>query len=194
MIRNNKGFMMAEVIVVSVITISVLAILYNGILKLYSIYTTRIGYYDAVTLYRLGYYRNILLENKSNKGLNKTMLEEVLEAAKEKKYLSIYNSNDESSSLFFIPENERPKTDTGYYVSDTVYLIYNNKKAIDGTVLDDVEGINQTFKDYLRYLNSSANLLSNYVMVMERCNINDNKKINVDDCKYAYLEIYDGYE
>ena len=29
---------------------------------------------------------------------------------------------------------------------------------------------------------------------MERCTSNDDKSKNIDDCKYAYLEIYDGKE
>ena len=29
---------------------------------------------------------------------------------------------------------------------------------------------------------------------MERCTTNDDDSKNVDDCKYAYLEIYDGKE
>ncbi len=59
--------------------------------------------------------------------------------------------------------------------------------------LDDKE-INPTFKDYIKYLSASTTFKSSYIMVMERCTSNDDKSKNIDDCKYAYLEIYDGKE
>ena len=60
---NNKGFMMAEVVVVSAIVMLTIVGLYQSYNKIYSAYNTRIDYYDSTTLYRLGYYRDILIEN-----------------------------------------------------------------------------------------------------------------------------------
>ena len=74
---NNKGFMMAELVVVSAIVLVALSGLYVSYNKIFSIYNKRINYYDVATLYELGNIRdnndltgessmaNIL--NKSNK-------------------------------------------------------------------------------------------------------------------------------
>ena len=74
---NNKGFMMAELVVVSAIVLVALSGLYVSYNKIFSIYNKRINYYDIATLYELGNIRdnndltgessmaNIL--NKSNK-------------------------------------------------------------------------------------------------------------------------------
>ena len=79
-------------------------------------------------------------------------------------------------------------------VEDRVLLIYNGKNAnkkLDPNVLNS-QNIHPTFMDYAKFLSNSVTLNSNYVLLMERCNIKEN--LNIDDCKYAYLEIYDGHE
>ena len=55
---NNKGFMMAEVIVVSAIIMVSLTGFYISYNKIISIYNTRINYYDVPTLYELAYIRD----------------------------------------------------------------------------------------------------------------------------------------
>lgn len=54
---NNKGFMMAEVVVVSSIIIVTLVGLYTSYNKILSLYNQRINYYDINTLYELGNIR-----------------------------------------------------------------------------------------------------------------------------------------
>lgn len=189
---NNKGFMMAEVVVVSAIVMVTIVGLYQSYNKLYSTYNTRIDYYDSTTLYRLGYYRDILIENDKLNNLIKNTTETVTE---------IYSSN--GNNIFSLSKNE-----ISPYVNDTVFLIKTNKSSdkfeiiikinessekfeINGAELDN---INLTFKDYLKYLSTSTTFASSYIMVMERCTSNADNSKNKDDCKYAYLEIYDGKE
>lgn len=50
---NNKGFMMAEVIVVSSIILVALVGLYASYNKIFSVYNKRVDYYDVATLYEL---------------------------------------------------------------------------------------------------------------------------------------------
>ena len=57
---NRKGFMMAELIVVSAIVLTTMVGLYSSYNKVYSLYKTRLTYYDINTLYKLGYYRDSL--------------------------------------------------------------------------------------------------------------------------------------
>lgn len=71
------------------------------------------------------------------------------------------------------------KLNNGY--SSSVYLIHNRKNSFN------VSGASQGFSDYIDYLATAITFNTNYMMVMERC-------LGQDDCTYAYLEVYDGYE
>lgn len=69
---NNKGFMMAEVIVVSAVVMVTLVGLYTSYNKIFSLYNQRLNYYDVATLYELANIRdnninNILDSSNSNK-------------------------------------------------------------------------------------------------------------------------------
>jgi len=165
MMNNNRGFMMAEVIVVSAIIFVFLTGLYLSYNKLFFGYNTRINYYDTTTLYRLAYYRDVLIEEEK---MNDTLL-----LAKN----GVINVFDNGANSILRVDN-----------LDSVFIIYNFKRNnIDSTTLNNYT-VNSTFKDYMDYLKTSADLTrANYVMVMESC-------FDEDDCKYAYLEVYDGSE
>ncbi len=55
---NKKGFMMAEVVVVSTMILIALATFYVSYGKMIALYNTRLNYYDPVLLYELADYRN----------------------------------------------------------------------------------------------------------------------------------------
>ena len=159
---NNKGFMMAEVIVVSSIVLVFLTGLYLSYNKLFSIYNTRVNYYDSETLYGLVYYRDTLIkENLMNTAINTA-------------------KTNENKILDLFSDNVITKTNSG----DKVFLIYNEKQRINSNMIN---GINVTFTEYIDYLSTAITYESNYIMLMERCT-------TIDDCTYAYLEVYDGYE
>lgn len=176
---NNKGFMMAEVIITASIILVALAGLFSGFNKIYTEYMKRISYYDTVTLCRLGYYRDILIENNK--------INELLERTNT--VSDIYNSG--GFQMFTLPQAEVPNNE-----EDRVLLVKNGKNTINKNILKDKNiTIHNTFLDYIDYLSTSVKPQSNYVLVMERCNIkNGRDNINIDDCKYAYLEVYDGKE
>lgn len=177
---NNKGFMMAEVVVVSAIILVTLTGLYASYNKVYGIYKARLNYYDAVTLYRLSYYRDILIENQ--------VIDKAMEEAKKGTVLNVYNSIKEGGIF------ELPTVEMSEYISDTVFFI--SKDKFSDSVLNNQDDVNLTFKEYVKFLSTSVTINSNYIMVMERCNIDkdDSSKVDIDNCKYAYLEVYDGYE
>lgn len=167
-LMNKKGFMMAELIVVSSIILVTLVGMYTSYNKIYSIYMNRIGYYDVATLYRIGYYRDVLDTNNK--------LNEVIEKSKEK-VVDISN---------YIPLAEQIGN-----TKDTMFMIYNNKKSINSSIFSG-KSVNQTYKDYVNYLSNSIDFGGfNYMMVLERCNKLDNGDIDIDNCKYAYLEIFE---
>lgn len=138
---NNKGFMMAEVVVVSSIIIVVLVALYTSCNKIIAMHNERIDYYDVATLYELATIRDTYKDELSDIGSIGTVLHD-------DNRLVYYVSIDEITDL--IPQN-----------------------------------INATFKDYLTYLTDSTEFETEYILIMERCVEN-----NIDNCKYAYLEVY----
>jgi len=60
---NNKGFMMAELIVVSAVIIGTMSTFFVSYSKLLAKYNKLVNYYDVGTIYRLG---NYYLKNKTN--------------------------------------------------------------------------------------------------------------------------------
>lgn len=163
---NNKGFMMAEVVVVSAIVLVTLTSLYASYNKIYSLYSTRLNYNDVQTLYKLVYYRNCIIKNG-------------------KMNLAESNSSsgpvDITNGTTYLNINDKICNDC----SEKIYFINNNKANINRNVLDSFP-VNQTYKDYVTYLADAVNLSeSDYVMIMEKCDTNK------DNCKYAYLEIKD---
>lgn len=181
---NKKGFMMAEVIVVSAVIMTTLVALYTSYNKIFSIYNQRVKYYDITTLNELAFIRdNDCIVNyditdqciKDIEGITDT---------NEKKYNRI---------LLSLTEDEMN------YISDddTNYVKEN---------LDKLE-INKTYKEYINYLSSSVNISEindhynkeyenlydgewkkgewtiSSLIIMERCKINDKNA-----CTYAYIE------
>ena len=195
---NKKGFMMAELIVVSSIILVSLVSMYGSFIKIHSAYKTKMSYYDVATLYRLGYYRDVLKENKVNDTTSK--LDEIIESMNStNNIVEIYNSEKDFKISDF-PDDDEIKN-----VYDRVFIIYNKKYNnpdeeyiinVDG--FDDLENkVHVTFLDYVNYLNGNINNYSDfeYMMIMERCNKQVSGDIDdTDNCKYAYLEILNDVE
>lgn len=172
---NRKGFMMAEVVVVSAIVMVTIVGLYQSYNKLYSAYTTRLKYYDAETLYRLGYYRDTLIENDKINNILLTM-------DKDDTQTKIIYRNDFDNNLIELSPEE--------YKYNNVLLIKNNNNTNEKYILNketvaNITNISETYRDYLNYLTTSTSYRSKYIMTIENC------KENPDDCHYAYLEIFD---
>ena len=168
---NKKGFMMAEVVVVSAVVLIFLATIYVSYNQIYSKYKSRVSYYDAVSLYQLSYFRDALIENKK--------LVSALESARTNNVVEIYNAGDSS---FQLSGDDSTK--------QRAFIIYNKGDNLKGTELDSISNIHETYKDYIKYLSTSVDLKdAYYVMVNEQCN-----KDNENNCKYAYLDLYDGVQ
>ena len=164
---NNKGFMMAEVIVVSAIVLVTIAGMYTSYNKIYSIYKNRISYYDVNTLYRLSFFRDIMVENE--------IISENANQAKNNSDKIIDNTS--SFSTYVEPD-----------VKERIFTIYNNKKSISSNIFNNIANVNPTFKDYVDYLKETVDNFNefNYMMIIERC-----QESSKDKCTYAYLEIFD---
>lgn len=62
MIKNNKGFMLAEVVIVSAVLITTLTSLYVGFSKVYKAYQERSEYFDTDTIYALKNIEDMLID------------------------------------------------------------------------------------------------------------------------------------
>lgn len=80
---NNKGFMMAEVVVVSAIILVTLVGLYSSYSKIFSLYNQRVDYYDVTTLYELANIRNYSLDT-----------------------LTVGSNNVDGDIIFFVDKND----------------------------------------------------------------------------------------
>lgn len=112
---NNKGFMMAEVVVVSSIILVTLVAFYTSYNKIISMYNQRVDYYDVTTLYKLANIRDNITD--FSKYSSKT-------AIKNETYEKVYYlSKNDISNL-----NVANKTFKDYlaYIKDSVTFETNN--------------------------------------------------------------------
>ena len=73
---NNKGFMMAEVVIVASIVMVTLVGFYTSYNKIISLYNQRINYYDVATLYELANIREAYKEELSGIGSTGNVISE----------------------------------------------------------------------------------------------------------------------
>lgn len=107
---NKKGFMMAELVVVSSIIVISLTALYLSYNKLITSYRQIVNYYDVGFLYKLGYYNHVLF--------NEEMLDTVLNEVESSGYI---NLNDKITL----------ETDENIYIAKNKSAIVNLKNQVE---------------------------------------------------------------
>lgn len=163
---NRKGFMMAEVVVVSVIICTVLVTLYTALARINNAYDTRNRYYDIDTLYFTEEINYSLISsgliNKLIQNGNSVKVTLEGQGIDLNEISSFYNSNN--------------KGETKIYFS-----LY---KKNDVNKLANLTGLNETFKDYITYANDHFDYNENYeyMLITEMCKTND-------DCYYYGLRV-----
>lgn len=163
---NKKGFMMAEVVVVSVIICTALVTLYTGINRVSNAYKIRNKYYDINALY-MAEKANLYLINTSN-------ISNINELITKNKSVKISDPN--LNNITNIYKSNNSDSTTNIYFS-----MYNKNKIND---LTSINGINVTFKDFVTYLDGHLdyNEEYNYIIISEICN-------DKDDCNYYGLKV-----
>lgn len=163
---NNRGFMMAEVVVVSVIICTVLVTLYTSLIRINEAYDTRNKYYDINTLYfteEVNYnliasgYINSLLSNG-----NSVMVNLNNESINLGDIKSFYSYNDSGSIKMY-------------------FSLYNSEKV---GKLSGLSEVSNTFKDYIKYAKGHFDYTENYnyMLITEMCKTED-------DCYYYGLRV-----
>lgn len=196
---NRKGFMMAEVVVVSAVIVTVLVTLFTGINKVSTAYEKRNKYYDITSSQFAIEANNILEEeglklNNTQTGPNLGSIEigdENIGLCHENKIVKlsyIGSTNSGLRSNFDDLFGKYQDTYTGYFIPYKKEVFEEGKVyKYDGNTNSDsfteVGDINNTFKDYLNYQSThyDFNLDFRYVIVVERC--------NTKECYYFGLRV-----
>lgn len=146
---NRKGFMLAEVIIVSVIICVVLVSLFTGINRVTKAYDLRNRYYDVNALYMAEKANLYLIEDKSINTLNSPV--------------KVDNSNLYNVINFY-------KSNEGSVVN--IYFTPYNQANLE-TLKD--KGTNQTYKDFIDYLSGHLEFNGEYtyMLISEICNSTD---------------------
>lgn len=160
---GRKGFMLAEVVVISVVVITVLITLYIGLNSVVSAYDTRNRYYDIDCLYAAMGVNEVLLENYPN-----TIKTDVA--------IDLSNKGDANSFEKFYESA----------VGDVVNLYLTPYKKNVMLSIENFQNINATLVDYLNYLSGNLDFNEdyNYMIIVERIAPDD-----IDDCYYYALKL-----
>jgi len=164
MVLNRKGFMLAEVIVVSVVIATVLVTLFTGINNVSNAYSIRNKYYDVDSLFVAMEINDILISNYNVESYLNNNNVFKLSGGLIDNYMTFYRNS------------------TGYDVSSSYFVPYSSDKL---NVMSSMS-INQTFKDYIDYLKGNLDFKEDYtyMIIVERRNVSD-----INDCYYYVLKL-----
>lgn len=167
---NKKGFMMAEVVVVSSVVLIILTTLYISYNKIFSLYETRLKYEDSNLLYSLAYYRDYLVETYDEEHNNKL----------ERAFYDLYYEQGSNNHYDILLNQVRylPKV----IDEDYVFLIHNNyQQKFDAEKFLNNKNLDKTLVEYINYLSTSFDFSNaEYIMLLER-------PYKANTYKYAYL-------
>ena len=171
-VKSNKGFMLVEVIIVTVVVVTIMTSLYVVFNRVYNNYRIKNTYVNVDAIYALKNFEDYLIDEFK---LN-SLLKELSSGYKEITCEGLGLSNN-CDTLFTV------------YKINKLYLVKKNDNKIDEISDPD---INQTFKDYITYLNNNIvnASTSDYLFIVETYSIdsdNDSDKKILN--KYAYLEL-----
>ena len=187
--KNNKGYMLVEVIVTSTIILTAMIGLYCNFNKLYQRYNTKNNYYSIDGLYATKEMTNHLLNSDFNKFLNDNMNKTSII------YL-IKNGECNSSEIAQINSGFCSSLKSLYHIKNMIFVEYdacslifdndhNNKYSCNLSGDKYLQVTNETFKDYIDYV------MEYYSMY--NASIKEDTETTAD--KYSYLiltELEDG--
>lgn len=154
---NNKGFMMAEVIVTCSIVVITLVGLFTSYNKTYLRYKERSNYFNVDNAYACNYLKDLLIENNI-----------------------LYNN---TASYYYIDNTINDKISVllnNYNITSVIVVDLSQTTTIEGLITDSMSN---TYKDYLKYLNNSIVYdltQEKYLLIMER------QKVVNDTTNYYY--------
>lgn len=143
MIKNNKGFMLVEVIVTSTIVVTTMILLYSSFNKLSNNYKIKNSYYNLDATYATKEMINSMLKNEEgniNEFINGTFYNNRYG------YIIKKESNVINCTISNISCDNLKKL---YSIENMIFSEYDSE-SLDN--LKNNESINQTFREYIEYL------------------------------------------
>lgn len=153
--KNNKGFMLAETIIVTVIVATIMVSLYVAFNKVYSAYTLKNKYTDIDLLYAANAVQDYLIDNLTLNNI-------VIGLTSEYQLVDLKDTdtlNDTYCTNIF----------TNYHI-EHMYMIKLGESPKAEEIIKKLTEPNQTFKDYINYLETSGKLndgSNKYIFLLE---------------------------
>lgn len=161
---NNKGFMLAEVIISASVIIVTLVSLYAGFARVYKAYEIRSTYYDADSVYALktisDYFIDEMVFNSYISGINNT-----------NRYVEFKKNESPSNKIDAFINKMIENYNFNFYLTR-----YNSD------YLESIESISSDLKEYINFLNSDGVIDDDanykYIFISE-----------TNDGRFSYLRI-----
>lgn len=147
MFKNNKGFMLVEVIITSTVILTGMILFYSSFNSLFSKYKEREVYHDIDAFYASKEMINTLLENNLNSFLNTHNDKETIDLIK--------NGNCNSEESNYINKNNFCTTLQNLYQIKNMIFTYYDENVLEKKKKDLT---NETFKDYIDYIVNYYNI------------------------------------
>ena len=161
---NNKGFMLAEVIISASVIIVTLVSLYAGFARVYKAYEIRSTYYDADSVYAL-----------------KTISDYFIDEMVFNSYISRINNTNKYVEF---KKNESPSNKIDAFINKMIenYNFNFYLTRYNSDYLESIESISSDLKEYINFLNSDGVIDDDanykYIFISE-----------TNDGRFSYLRI-----
>lgn len=184
---NCKGFMMAEVIIVSTVILGTLVGLYTIFNKMYIVYTERSYYYNVDAVYAgESIYKYLVSSDKFVDAL-KNIKKQDSEPVASRNY-KIIEKTEEIPKCNDIEENICKGLSTTYEIKNATIFPYNSTAVNKDN--SNVSGFDVRFKDYLDYLNTSLNFTEKDENDEEKQKFNYIIIVELENGDYQYFGYY----
>ena len=166
MIKNNKGFMLAEVVIVSAVLITTLVSLYAGFAKVYKAYEERSSFFDTDSIYAL-------------KSIEDTLIDEGI-------FNNIINEINTNNYILYLEENLTDDSYINSYLKEllgnynTEYFYITKYDNASLTTIIESDANNIIFNDFLKYLQKNLTFDNNYNYIFLS---------KTKDGRFAYLRV-----
>lgn len=166
MIKNNKGFMLAEVVIVSAVLITTLVSLYAGFAKVYKAYEERSSFFDTDSIYAL-------------KSIEDTLIDEGI-------FNNIINEINTSNYVPYLAENLTDDSYINSYLKELLgnynieYFYITKYDNASLTTIIESDANNIIFNDFLKYLQKNLTFDNNYNYIFLS---------KTKDGRFAYLRV-----
>ena len=141
--KNNKGFMLVELIITSTVIVAALIGLYTSYSRIYSLYQEKNTYYNIDGVYATKEMINDLLETGN--------LNSLLNQLKRSNYIYIIdNKNCVEHENYNI--GSACTTIKDLYNINKMILVEYDKNTLNKLKNESIEPINETFKEYIDYV------------------------------------------